>query len=465
MYKVRKALRTTLLGVVGGGLALVLSGCAGAGAGSGAGGGTPVAVSGAMTTGSIIVGGIHFDDADVNVRAEDDSHGAGFLADGMTIKLLGSVDETGSRGTATTVEVENELRGPVTALDAVARTFEVLGFTVAVTTETHFDDFSPGSFDGVNVGDVVEVYGFKNAEGRIRATRLELYSGDDPVEVRGRINTVGTGSFTIEGSDVAFGFDGTTEVEYGDTFAAGDLVEAKLESGGSGGWRAVEIELEDAEDEEYRIDDDVEIEGYISGFTAGSDTFFVGTTAVRISDETEIDDERMLADGLLIEAEGEYAGSVLVVEEIYFEDQIVIVAPADADDSADVLGLDVAVTGVTSFHGTISAIDEVVAGNGLAVSAFMNGDGSLTALNVVGLDYDIEDEVEVEGPVTVASDSELSIAGVSVTVPTTGVAFSDDEGAPMTRSAFLAALSDHMEVEAEGTFSGGILTPEELELD
>lgn len=451
----RRRLITSIFGV--GALTLVLAGC-----GVGMNGAPqPVSVSGAMTRGSVIVGGVRFEDASAAVSADETGQGLGYLQDGMTIKLRGTVNPDGVSGTATHVEVEDVLTGPVSAVDPTTSSFEVLGFTVSVTGGTHFE--SGYSFAAVTVGDVVEVYGFAAGD-HIRATRVEDEDSVSYFEVRGRVSEKTGTTFRVGSSTLDFSYDGSTEIEYGSDFLVGDLIEAEIATDGS--LQALRVELEDAEDEAYYADGEVEIEGFISGFTAHPGTFFVGDTEVRTGDATEFEggDPINLADGVLVEVEGEYSGSVLFAEEIYFEDNVVIVANAPANANADLLGITVTTSVGTRFDGLPGGLSDILEGDGLRVEGFTQPDGSVSAVSVTKLGGPVDSgENELQGPVASVVDDTVVILGITVDF-SGATEFSDDDDV-IDAAGFAAQLVEGIIVEAEGSFAAGVLSATEIELD
>lgn len=171
----RRALLRTL-----GGAGLLLSGCGGtelAGVGSGGTGqiaATPSYSSGAITGfGSVIVNGIRYDDSAASVTDEfGATRSLDELAIGMVVDVEGTADDATAVGTARTIRVLSELRGPVASIDRAAGRFVVLGTVVQASAATVWDDLSgPGA---LTVGRAVEVWGHADREsGVLRATRVE----------------------------------------------------------------------------------------------------------------------------------------------------------------------------------------------------------------------------------------------------------------------------------------------------
>ena len=206
---------TRTLRAIGVLLAFLVSACGGGGnvAGGGTGGTGAVAVSeGVMTAGSAIVNGVRFDTSSSGlvVQIDDQTRTAAELKSGMVIKLRGSVNTDNVSGTADRIEVENEVRGLVQVAgflpNANPPTFRVNGQTVIADDLTIFANVA-GVANLVAGVSAVEVHGQREADGRIRASRIESFDGAPPGdELRGRITNLNTQAlqFTIGGATVSY---------------------------------------------------------------------------------------------------------------------------------------------------------------------------------------------------------------------------------------------------------------------
>ena len=142
-----------LAGVLG---PTLLAACGGGGdAGTPVGGSTGAQsfVSGPITgLGSIIVGGVRFEDNGARVESEDDDGGSRSRSElqlGMMVEVeSSSIDDSTSRGTAVRIRFGSELKGPVASVDATAQTFRMLDQTVEVRAETVFDPLLVGRLRG-----------------------------------------------------------------------------------------------------------------------------------------------------------------------------------------------------------------------------------------------------------------------------------------------------------------------------
>jgi hypothetical protein len=466
-----------------------LSACGGGGGGtSSAGGttgtGTPVVASGTIEKlGSITVGGIKFEDTLANITADDTPKTPAFLQPGMTVKLKGTRNDDGVAGTATEIEVENEVRGTITAKGTDSLT--VLGQTVFVDGGTVFANIA--NFAALAVGNPVEIHGSRDSAGAIRATRVELLTGPGVVDevrgvVAGKDASPGAGTFTIGGA--AFTYNGASVIVGGTTFSNGNLVEIHLNAGTN---LANRIELEDVEDDKFKPSQgqEFEVEGYVSGFTATPGTFQVGGQAVQTTSSTRYEGglSTDLANDVKVEAEGHYQGTTLVADKIKFKDSVRFEANLEAVSagSVNVLGRTVFITSRTDQRPRNGSFQ---VGEGVRIRAFLNQDN--TTFTATRIDEDsnpiASNDHVIQGLVISASSPTIVLVKelpAGFTVDTTGLSdanFKDDNDSlsgndnpyPGGRSAFFGALKARQTfVKAKGTWNAGTntLSAREVEIE
>jgi len=161
--------------------ALAAAVAAGCGGGGGVGsGGTGGFAAGPITGfGSVIVGGVRFDDSAAEIEDLDGvRRSRDELRLGMTVEVESSAITTDATGTASAsasrIRLESELVGLVDAVNVAGGSFMLLGQRVTVDASTVFDDRLPGGLGGLATGQGVEVYAeFDSAAQRYRATRIE----------------------------------------------------------------------------------------------------------------------------------------------------------------------------------------------------------------------------------------------------------------------------------------------------
>ena len=183
-------------GGIGGTGAIAAGGIGGTGtlAAGGIGG---TGIVGAITGfASICVNGfeVHFDNgATVTVNGE--------LADAKQLavgQIIAVHAENSPRGLVTnSVAVLNALEGPVTDVLAEQGIVRVMGRTVRITADSSLDGLS-GLHD-LKQGNLVRVGGYRNAQGEILATRIQLTQSLRESSAIGPISSVSGGGFTLDG--------------------------------------------------------------------------------------------------------------------------------------------------------------------------------------------------------------------------------------------------------------------------
>lgn len=162
------------------------------------------AVLGAISGfGSIIVNGIEFDTSAAVVTIEGDPAQASDLRLGMVATVRGVVAPNGRQGTADTVAVENLAEAPLEVIDVPGRTLRLLSQEVLVDGATVFD---PVAFADLELGDTVDVAGFLDADGRIRATRIARKFEDLEIELRGFVQALDRASSTFRINELLVDF-------------------------------------------------------------------------------------------------------------------------------------------------------------------------------------------------------------------------------------------------------------------
>lgn len=172
----------------------------------------PVTVSGPITGfGSVIVNGLKFDDTLADVLRDAITISNSNLRLGMTIEVTGTRNADGITGSASTIKVFSEMKGPVQSVQAGAGSLSVLGVKVTVDSSTVFE--GAGDLSAVKAGDAVEVYGLRNpSTGDVLATRVEVEpvtanSGPVTISLSGSISALNTAArtFVLNGQTVQYG--------------------------------------------------------------------------------------------------------------------------------------------------------------------------------------------------------------------------------------------------------------------
>lgn len=472
-------------------LAATLAGCGGGTDGTGATPPTQGAVtsSGVMTKGSIILNGVRFDDTRVQIN-DDRNRTAAQLGTGMVIKLRGRGDDT--TGTADKVKVENEVRGAITSVNASAspQSFVVAGVTVLADASTTYANLA--GFGALAAGVRVEVHGLRDATGNVRASRIEgvgIAEGLD--EVRGLVSNVNTSTrtFTLNGNLAVSYTQATVFAPAGTTDAALGGLNVIVEVRGAltgGTFNATQIDIEALEDADFRgaSGEKQEVEGFVTGFTATPGTFQVaGRTVTTTAGTVFIDGAATdLANNVQVEAEGTVDGSgTLVASKIKFENARV--------------QLEGLATSVNAGARTLVVLGQTVTANDLTRIDTRGSGGNSTSLADLIANVDcvqvrgslsggvfVADEIKepsgcgkdlVQAPVTAKNAAAFTLTFFTNLNAAAGNASSylDRNNAPLTRDAFFNAITPAgantagTSVKLKGTFTAGVLTAEEAELE
>ena len=150
--------------------------------------------------GSVFVNGIEYSTTGATIRIDDNPGIESDLKVGMVVKVRGTSDDATRKGTATQVEARDILEGTISSVDAVNRTITVMGQTVRIednVTRLNDDDaqkvFANANFQA---GDHVEVHGFADDLGGVRATRV-LRKATGEFESKGFVTGLGATSFGL----------------------------------------------------------------------------------------------------------------------------------------------------------------------------------------------------------------------------------------------------------------------------
>lgn len=283
----------------------------GGGVGSG---GTGAFASGPITGfGSIIVDAVHFDDSMARIESDDGtSRGRGDLNLGTMVEVDSSEIRDGA-ATATHVRVVSALIGSVTSV--ATGSLAVNGVTVRINAGTVFDDRFVGGLAAINVGSVVEVYGFVvSTAGEIIATRIEPDSGATAFKFRGVVAALDTQARTFDIGNQHFSYAGP--VSGASELRNGALVRVlvQIQPDANGRWIVTSVGGTGPGGGDRS---QAKARGVITAFTSNAsfavDGFTVDASAAQIEGGP-------LAAGLRVEVEGRLQGGVLIASSVEVED-------------------------------------------------------------------------------------------------------------------------------------------------
>lgn len=457
------------------GLFIVVAAGCGSGGGGGGGsfaggiGGTGAVAQGAITGfGSIFVNGIEFETDSSSFDVDDDSVATeGDLALGMVVTVIGTINNDGVTGSASSVEYDDEVEGPVgndplEDADMITRTFTVFDVTVVVNKNATV--FSNTSYESLARNDLVEVSGFYNEDGSLVATRVEnegtLSLGVSEVELKGTVTGFnGSNVFILDGITVTF--DGTTDLSDvpGGVIENGQFVEVKgtLETATTVSATRIELEDEGFDDSE----DNVSLEGFVTDFI-NTGNFRVSGQQVNASAAVFAPASLAgsIADGDKVEVEGPVEAGVLqaVGVEQRAGDVRVSAVVFSRNTAAGTVTLTV-VTGQPELTVNIDSqtqledsrfevepfmLADINTGDFLDVEGYIDGSGNIIASQV---QRDEPDRIELRGPVdvppTAGDDFSGSVSVLGIVILTDGPTdFKNEFDGDISGSIFYGQVSD-----------------------
>jgi hypothetical protein len=433
-------IQTALLVCIG----VVLVACGGGGGGTGDTPATGAAVSQGVITakGSVFVNGVEYSTSGATIRIDDNPGIESGLKVGMVVRVRGTSDDATRTGTATQVEARDLLEGTISVVGA--GTITVMGQTVRIednVTRLNDDDaqkvFGQANFQ---VGDIVEVHGFADDQGGLRATRVHRKLTGE-FESKGFVTGLGATSFGLSltpgGASVL-----TVNFTAGSLPAGtvnGSLVEVKSAAAPAAG--AVTATLVRLEDRLGAAGEKVEVEGIVSSGTLAS--FVVNGQQVVTSASTLYEGGLSgdFAIGVKLEAEGPLdANGAIAATKISFRSNIKIEADASGVTATGltVLGKTVAVNPFTRIdNGPVANTDHV------EVRAVRDRDGNLIATRIVK--QSASSKAFLQGPVTAADSiaGTLTILGITVgsNISTEWRASSTSTEVPVSKAAFFSQIN------------------------
>lgn len=470
-----------LMSVVG--LVGLLSGCGGDGSpsvsasGSGSGSGT-AAASGTITGfGSVFVNGKKFETSGASFMADGQAGSQSDLKLGMSVVVNGSFN--GNQRSANSVRQKDAVEGLVQSVAADGLSLVVMGQMVLVDNTTIFDNnFTPVA------GDFVEVNGHIRPDGVIQATFIEKKpAGTVTPEVRGFIKNHNDGAKTFQignltvnyataiindmPSPVGNAWNGLLVEAKGTQFTPGPNVQTQ------GTLTATKVEPDNPGVQQA---DEFEVEGFVTQVVGPGD-FFIGSTHVVTTGSTEFRggtiDEIVV--GAKLSAEGRLGGGILTAKQVKFHDSVrlegdiaSINAGAKTFTITGLPGVTVAVNSQTEFKSnggaTITNLNDLSVGEHVRVRGRVAGASSVIATRVEQRSAD--DDVDLQGPVQVASAPNVTILGVTVnTFDIAEIEFKGFNDAPIGRAAFFNAVKEGTLVKFKGRLEVGGVTWREAELE
>lgn len=196
--------------------AAILSACGGGGGGALSASPTVnPSIAGTISgLGSIIVNGTRYETIGASVVDADDNRTISSpLGMGMTVSLDPLSTNAAAAGT---IYVQTGLKGSTSVVNVTAKTLNVAGLPVTTDSATFFVTSAglAGSFSDLNDNLNVEVYGLPQIDGTFKATRIEIKTTTQAVQLVGTVSNlnIANNTFTLGGggNTVTIAYSGVT---------------------------------------------------------------------------------------------------------------------------------------------------------------------------------------------------------------------------------------------------------------
>lgn len=469
-------------GIVG--LFGLLGGCGGGGDGApgvSAGNASGSAMASGTITGfgSVFVNGKRFETTAASFVVDGQPGSQSDLKLGMTVVVSGSVN--GDQRSANLVRQRDAVEGLVQSVAVDGLSLVVMGQAVLIDNTTLIDNNIPGqSVRNLVAGtDFVEVNGHIRPDGVIQATFIERkLAGTVTPEVRGYVRNHNSGAQTFQIGNLTVNYGAAVINDMPSPAGSGWnglLVEAKGTGVGSFAVATTTLTASKVEPESQGVQqaDEFEVEGLVTQVLGAGD-FFIGATHVQTTGSTEFRggaiDEILV--GAKLSAEGRLANGILTARHVKFHES----ARLEGDVASINTGAATfTLTGLSGVTVAVTSQTEIRADSGTTLNDLSIGDhvrvrgrlGSSNAVIATRVEQrSASDDVDLQGPVQVVSNPNLTILGVPVN--TSGISENEFKGLndqPIGRAAFFNAARVGIVVKVKGRLNGGVLTWREAELE
>lgn len=276
--------------------------------------------------GSIVVGGVRFDDSSASVTDEDGvSHNRSALKLGMSVQVNAGVvtrssvaGSSSASSVAKSIRFGSEMLGPVSSINSAANTLVVLGQTVTLTSATVFDDSLVGGLAALTTGTVVEVHGIRDTTtGNTVATRIEPKASATAYRLRGTVGALDSTGKTFKIGSETVNYAAVAPAPTG--LLDGQTVRVLLQTTqASGAWVATALR------NGTRVPDattvrEAHVEGLITAYTSATE-FTVNGLRVDASNASFPDGTAAVLLGARVEVTGSVSNGKLVATQVEMED-------------------------------------------------------------------------------------------------------------------------------------------------
>jgi hypothetical protein len=385
--------------------------------------------------GSVVVNGIRFDDSAATINMDDALTTRDRLRVGMVVQVRGQINANGT-GVANSIQYNDCVQGPITAMNQAQNSVTVLGQTVQVDDSTVYDGVALRDMNSFAVGDQVEISCLRDpASNQIKATRMErqgaFQNGASDMEVKGTVANLNLALSTCTIDGLTVNFSGVAAGDRPAGLANGMTLEARGRNFAGGVLTADLLRDRDRDRISYPDGDGLEVEGYVSDFVSIASFKVAGQMVNGANAVIRNGTAANVANGVKVEAEGAITNGVLVASVLVLKLQtnVSVEAGMQSKDAAantiTVLGRAIKVNADTEWRDRLASANQPTVitlaalntADRLEVKAYKDATGNLIATRIERTTADAL--VVVKGPADAkVPTTQLTLAGIGVATGT-----------------------------------------------
>ncbi|MFL6606248.1 MAG: DUF5666 domain-containing protein [Steroidobacteraceae bacterium] len=438
----------------------------------GSGSPTPAAAVGPITGfGSVFVNAVEYTTSNAQILIDHQAGTEAQLRAGQVVTVKGTVGADGLTGTATEVSFDGDVRGPVSQIDLAGNTLVVLGQTVRVTGSTLFDEtIQPAELSSLQTGAFIEVSGFADAAGELVASRVDPKAVGSNLQVKGAVGSLNTTAHTFRINALTVDYSNSAVTP---ALANGTAVEVQGTAlAASGALVATHVELLQGVD--TKMNQRLDVDGLITNFNSNANFAVQGQSVI-----TDANTQFVLHGVILgIDVEVGVQGTVdatgrLVAKKVEAKPKSLglvrglVDSVTAASNSLSVLGVTITTSASTELNDKSSQHVKLFRLTDLRIGDYVEihgTEGQAGMLSAATLERDNnENRSYLQGAAVNVAAPSLTVLGVTVTT-NAQTHFQGPGGIASEAANFFSQAANHV-VKVRGSFSGGVLTADEAQIE
>lgn len=360
---------------------------------------------------------------------------------------------------ASSIEIDDQLTGPISSIDLVLNTITISGSTVSITEATSFSD---KSLSTVVVGNYVAVFGFRGDTGILEATLVEILKNSfspaiDTVKVVGEVTDVNNenGTITVDGVDINVDENDIKDIQIGDTVKLDNIeVNSNVPNGLSTQNSAPSLV---AVVKNYEIDTEIVLEGFPRKITAknifnlNGYQVLVPVELLKAANIESVENRKVIIEAKFVGELSVVAKSIRVEENKDFELRGLL-ERSNEENTVLVFSQKIQINRFTFLNFDLETVlKKTDAGTSsvVFVRGYVDSSGNKIATNIILKKDETENLRSLDGKVESIANGVLKISGVSVRFNS----MVESNGLTVVGTELLASITIGDEITVFGKFT------------